>query len=271
MATYLLTWNPKRWQWNHIQDSIAEIADNGSCGGRWSSGRTKRIKPDDRIFLMRVGKEPRGIVASGWAISDVFEDIHWGDNSKTTLYVDVDFDVILDPEREAIFPIEMLKSGIYERVNWTPQASGVSIPENVAEQLEKDWAKFLNNSAPVRQIEFADEIDDSSSFCEGMVKQVKVNVYERSEKARAICIKKYGLNCSVCGFNFGEKYGAIGEGFIHVHHLKPLSEIKDAYILNPIEDLRPVCPNCHAMLHQRKPTYLIEELAAIVKNRAHSM
>ncbi len=36
----------------------------------------------------------------------------------------------------------------------------------------------------------------------------------------------------------------MGEGFIHVHHLKPLSEVGYEYRVDPIRDLRPVCPNC---------------------------
>ncbi len=59
-------------------------------------------------------------------------------------------------------------------------------------------------------------------------------------------------------------YGQIGEGFIHVHHLKPLSEIGQEYEVDPIEDLRPVCPNCHAMLHRKKPPYTIEQLKDLI-------
>jgi 5-methylcytosine-specific restriction protein A len=142
------------------------------------------------------------------------------------------------------------------------------IPDNVAEDLEKDWAKFLNRSVPVRQIVYADEVVGTKTFHEGATKQVSVNVYERNAEARAICIRKFGSSCSVCSFNFGKGFGEIGKGFIHVHHLKPLSEICKGYKLNPIEDLRPVCPNCQAMIRQRKPEpYTIEELKAIVEQQ----
>ena len=106
------------------------------------------------------------------------------------------------------------------------------------------------------------------TYREGATKKISVNVYERSAQGRSDCIKHYGLNCSVCGFNFAKTYGEIGTGFIHVHHLRSLSEVGEGYTLNPIEDLRPVCPNCHVMLHQHRPTYTIEELKAIVKRLA---
>jgi predicted HNH restriction endonuclease len=45
-----------------------------------------------------------------------------------------------------------------------------------------------------------------------------------------------------------------------VHHLRPLSGIAEEYEIDPVEDLRPVCPNCHAMLHRKTPPYTIDEL-----------
>jgi 5-methylcytosine-specific restriction enzyme A len=93
---------------------------------------------------------------------------------------------------------------------------------------------------------------------------VLVNAYERSSSARAACLAHYGHACSVCGFDFEKTYGLIGKDFIHVHHLKEISAIAQKYQVDPIQDLRPVCPNCHAMLHQRKPAYSIDELKQVI-------
>lgn len=161
MPTYLLTWNPKKWQWNHIQKSIAQVETEGFCFETWSVGVTKKICTGDRIFLMKLGEKPRGVSASGWVTSDTYEDKHWGDNSKTALYVDVHFDKIIDPSQESIFSIELLQDKVYSGVNWTPQASGMIIPDDIAENLEKDWAKFINHPIPVRQNEYADEVNET--------------------------------------------------------------------------------------------------------------
>lgn len=107
---------------------------------------------------------------------------------------------------------------------------------------------------------FPDEENQPSEFLEGNVKQIYVNRYERNAAARDDCLKKHGYNCSVCSFNFESFYGDIGKNFIHVHHLKPISSIGKNYVLNPKDDLRPVCPNCHAMLHKYNPPLSIEEL-----------
>ena len=109
-------------------------------------------------------------------------------------------------------------------------------------------------------ITYPDEIKNYNDLFEGTKKQITVNAYERSSKARQKCIENYGINCTICGFDFEKTYGDIGHNFIHVHHIKSLSEIDEKYKINPITDLRPVCPNCHAMLHQRKPAYSIEEI-----------
>jgi len=104
----------------------------------------------------------------------------------------------------------------------------------------------------------------SEALREGEVQQEVVNTYERNPEARRQCIRHYGVNCVICGFNFAESYGEIGEGFIHVHHLKPLSEIGGEYEVDPIRDLRPVCPNCHTMLHGRIPPYSLDELQSLL-------
>jgi 5-methylcytosine-specific restriction protein A len=68
----------------------------------------------------------------------------------------------------------------------------------------------------------------------------------------------------VCGFDFGKAYGPNLEGFIHVHHLTPLASIRERYRVNPKRDLRPICANCHAVVHRREPPYAIEEVQQMI-------
>ena len=82
---------------------------------------------------------------------------------------------------------------------------------------------------------------------------MRVNAYERDPRTRLACVRHFGCRCSVCDLSFEERYGEAGRDLIHVHHLKPLSLADDVYDLDPVEDLRPVCPNRHAMLHRREP------------------
>jgi len=111
-----------------------------------------------------------------------------------------------------------------------------------------------------------EEIDESSfeGQSEGAEMLRLVKLYERSRINRAACIEMHGTACRICGFNFADRFGDLGEGFIHVHHIIPVSEMGGGYVLDPVKDLIPVCPNCHAMLHRRRPALNPEELLQLL-------
>ena len=114
-----------------------------------------------------------------------------------------------------------------------------------------------------------DEITDPEDYYEGAIKKIYVNHYERDKDAREKSIKAKGCRCAVCGIDFEKTYGDIGKGFIHVHHIVPISTIGKEYKIDPVKDLVPVCPNCHAMLHRGKNGEVIkvEDLREIVKKK----
>jgi hypothetical protein len=110
-----------------------------------------------------------------------------------------------------------------------------------------------------------EEIFPGSNYIEGSVTRITVNRYERDPHAREACITRYGARCFACKFNFGNTYGQAVDGFIHVHHLKALSTIGVQYEVDPIRDLRPLFPNCHAVIHRREPPYSIKELITLLQ------
>lgn len=109
-------------------------------------------------------------------------------------------------------------------------------------------------------VQIAEEVDDQEVLIEGAIKTISVNTFERNSVARAKCLAFHGYKCAVCSFDFEEFYGSIGHNFIHVHHIVPLSEIGRDYVLDPIKDLAPICPNCHAMIHRTRPILTINQL-----------
>jgi hypothetical protein len=124
--------------------------------------------------------------------------------------------------------------------------------------IDDYFSPFNATSAVV----YADELsDDLFEFIEGDKKSVYINVYERDPKARQACINEYGAVCCICGFDFGKIYGSEFDGKIHVHHLKAISKCGGKYTVDPINDLRPVCPNCHMVLHSKSDgVYTIDEV-----------
>lgn len=100
---------------------------------------------------------------------------------------------------------------------------------------------------------------------EGRKRYVTLNKPERNAANRKLCIEYHSLSCSVCGFNFEKVYGELGKGFIEVHHIALLSRFLEEKKVDPINDLVPLCSNCHSMIHRkRNEVLLIEDLKAII-------
>ena len=135
--------------------------------------------------------------------------------------------------------------------SFTPKLSEKSL-------IHIDDAWFASDNGP--EFKIPEELDLDETFREGAAQTVSVNSFERSSEARAKCIAAHGYKCKVCDFDFEAVYGPIGEKYIHVHHKTPLSEISEEYEVNPVTDLVPVCPNCHAMIHRTRPALTIEQL-----------
>ncbi len=113
---------------------------------------------------------------------------------------------------------------------------------------------------------YPDDFSEESieELYEGLKKTITVNSYERNSTARQSCIDYWKAICAVCSADFEKLYGEIGKGFIHVHHLTPISKVGQTYQIDPINDLIPVCPNCHSMLHRKEPPLTIDELKKMI-------
>ncbi len=156
--TYLLTWNPeKAYKWEDLRDCIDDVRDHGFYATSWSCGRNRRITAGDRVFMMRQGQvsgERRGIFASGWATSDVYQQEHWDEaearRGKLALYVPVRLYVLLDPDSEPTLSRSMLKEGPLAGGPWDARTGGVEIPVEIATELEREWARLLASKGIVQ-------------------------------------------------------------------------------------------------------------------------
>lgn len=103
-------------------------------------------------------------------------------------------------------------------------------------------------------------------FVEGRVSDVVMKRRERDPKARSACLAAYGFNCYACGINLKSKYCGLDVEVIHVHHEEPLSQSEGAREIYPIATMKPLCPNCHAVIHSRTPPYSITEIRGMLDN-----
>lgn len=155
-------------------------------------------------------------------------------------------------ERPAYF--RLVSDRYYTDIGWTLHANLKRALENLqlVDSQKEVYERLTTETLPFTETEL---------FREGKVVQVFVNRYERSQKARRECIKHYGDTCVVCSFDFAATYGQdIAKGFIHVHHKREISDIGKEYKVNPLEDLIPLCANCHAAIHLTNPAMSVEEL-----------
>lgn len=135
--------------------------------------------------------------------------------------------------------------------------SFTTLTDSTAEQLERVIADYQQESSEFEPDSFAPAV-------EGARRLVYINSYERSHAAREACKRIHGTSCAACGFDFGAVYGSSFQGYIHVHHLRPLAEIGEEYSVDPKTDLVPVCPNCHAIIHSESPPLSIDAVRKLL-------
>jgi len=276
ISTFLFTWNPQKWKWNwtDLQESIEHLDNIGYVVRRWSCGNSKNIKKGDRVFLVRLGEEPKGIMGSGYAKSSYYVAPHWdGTQGKTANYIDIEFDILINPEKNILFDKNDLDKVDPNKIQqWFPQQSGISLKPEILSLLESNWFDFVRENKYIGNGFVSNDVilDETESFMEGKSKEVTQTRYERNPQARKTCLRHNGYSCQICEFNFEKKFGEIGKGFIHVHHINAIAGIGKEYEIDPKNDLIPVCPNCHAMIHSKRPAFTIDEIKAKIKTTANS-
>lgn len=159
------------------------------------------------------------------------------------------------------------------RIHKNPPESSLTIGEWGAWQASATGVsgEFVLGILPPSLVQPAANANDAvprETLIEGALRTVELTLYERNAAARNLCIAHYGPTCQACGLNYEEKYGSIGANLIHVHHVIPLSAIGEAYQVNPVRDLIPLCATCHHVVHRRDPPYSVAELQAAITAQA---
>jgi 5-methylcytosine-specific restriction protein A len=271
MPTYLLNWNPKRaFKWTENADESARTRREEPVPRDWSTGGTKRIVPGDRIFVGKQGVEPKGVIASGYAISKVFEKAHFGDPSKQTTYNSVSFDTIVDPE--SVLPRSELLEGVLGGINWDSEKGGITINPEAAVVLEEKWQDWLDKIGFDSRGDLEDQSVRELFGDEG---KVRLELHRSRERDSSIVRAKkrtawntlQKLACEVCEFDYAKKYGQHGEYYIECHHRTPLRDVdREKGQRTQLDDLALVCANCHRMLH-RGSWPSVDELRSVLAAR----
>jgi hypothetical protein len=255
---------------------VQQTRDGVPVSEAWSCGVTKRIQPGSRLFLLKQGTSPKGIMASGHSTSGVYEDEHWdrrmADAGRTARYIGAEWEIILEPASEPLLPVVAFQTSDLPAVHWNTQSSGISVPGPVADRMEALWFRHvegLRGGALAGPGEH--DLVEETEFPEGRVLYRMHRFRERNsrltERAKAAALRRDGrLACQVCGFDFYATYGDVGNQFIECHHTIPVSELT-AGMKTKLADIALVCPNCHRMLHRHRPWLSLAELRDAIGTR----
>jgi 5-methylcytosine-specific restriction protein B len=148
-TTYLVSWNPSRWHWETFEEDRNSTASGGTVVHRWRTS-SKKPKLEDKVFLLRTGDDPRGIIARGRVVREPYSDKHWDSDraasGEEADFIDVEFDDIRDPKQDAYVAHTTLTSMISGQ-DWSPQSSGIQIKPAAARLLNKLWEETEFNAA----------------------------------------------------------------------------------------------------------------------------
>ena len=162
---WLLSWNPSKWTWASMSEDRAATLAGERASNSWRCGSTKP-REGDRVFLMRTGVAPKGIVAGGSVTRAPYEGPHWdqeqADVGDTASFIDVDFDAIRDADYDTIVQLAELER-IEPRQEWNPQSSGIEIKRKSARTLERLWRALPPVSNPAQPESLRDRTSAKSS------------------------------------------------------------------------------------------------------------
>lgn len=136
----------------------------------------------------------------------------------------------------------------------------------------KNYSSQIHLSQNTKHIIYV--YSEQDTVMEGKAEIKSSIIRKRSAKLRDAAIQYYTENgkivCSACGFDFSEVYGEYGEGYIQIHHEKPIFQYSNegfaSYISEAVKGVKPLCPNCHCMIHKnRNAPISVDELKAIIE------
>ncbi|MBG6180514.1 HNH endonuclease [Arthrobacter sp. CAN_A1] len=253
MTAIVLGWDPDRRDgWQFAYTSILDtVRATGFAAVAWPAHSTATPGADAWIILQ--GATERGLLGHGIVATPAHDD-------AGSLTIDVD---LLLPRGEHI-PESVLLGRVPDFAWGAGLPAGTPLAAADEQLVRAVWAEHVSPSDadPVAPI--------PGTLPASALTRTLVNRYEQDPDARRLCVAHHGTGCTVCGFDFEATYGELGRGFIQLHHIVPGLQLTSDYVLDPVTDLVPLCPNCHAMAHRRTPDpYSPAELRRLIRGSSH--
>ncbi|MET4061940.1 5-methylcytosine-specific restriction protein A [Arthrobacter sp. UYP6] len=272
MAAVVLGWNPATAFGagpgrTDFAAAAATVDSTGLFGTRWRVGRGQRLDLGTDVWLFAQGRHGRGLLGHGIVASAPQPGAALP--ARLGLLAGIVFDLLLTPG-DAL-PAELLTASVPD-LNWNAvRSTGTIVPAQAQASLRSAWASYLR-SLPVPE-GWQGAVDPTiplpGSMPQDTLRQVAVNRFEHDPDAVQRCVAFHGTSCAACGLSMQQIYGPAGAEYIQVHHIVPPAAIGPDYVLDPVSDLLPMCPNCHAMSHRGAPDpYTPAELRQMLASSA---
>jgi len=144
VPAFLLTWNPRTYPVDDRDYEAwrARTLRGEPVTGRWSTGQNRRrIAPGDVLYWLRQGPDRRGLIGSGRAVSEVFQDVHYADPGRVANYVEHAWEVIVpvDDRLETEVLLQVVPGVVWNYL----QGSGYQVPGPSEQLLATTWAEHL--------------------------------------------------------------------------------------------------------------------------------
>ena len=116
----------------YLKEAIRAVRTKGVFPWSWSVGRTWKIGPGDRLFMLKQGEVPRGIMGAGVAISYVYEAPHWDKRrpGKMAQLVEFDWDALNPPTEDLLLLVDDVERELRQRRSSNSQRGGQEVGRN---------------------------------------------------------------------------------------------------------------------------------------------
>jgi hypothetical protein len=250
---WALVADPSRYR---IRDAAANVEID------WWITAGKPIRPGDWVVIWQASdrKRQRGVVALG----EVIDGPTYRSDEENPFWAKLQ-----DPEKEkavervAIRYIQLVSplwiGGPHDDLIANLSAARAR-GGTVFKVTPQQWGALTQFSAD----------DPAKATAVSLIETRKYRMHKRIERnpsASREVKKLQGFRCKACQLDFKEMYGALGEDFIEVHHLRPISSLQDGEVAtyDSATDFAVLCANCHRMIHRLPDPSNLEELKARIR------
>lgn len=164
MSDYLLTWNPEQFSTGGDGSATGLLDYHEGDEVRWSC-RSKQPQFGDTVYLIRLGKEPRGIIAKGVITQAPFSDSDWKNKDQNRSYIKFELQGLRQSCQAGLLPMLLLKAALPDQT-WSSQTSGIAIKPDVTATLADLWEAGKDNHSLVQFMRWTKEHDFNQRWYE---------------------------------------------------------------------------------------------------------